>query len=175
MYKRQVTSFDDDEQSQLAYDAVLADFQSCTHYEDVDEETGETTIVDVENNTDTATDEVDDQLNMIGQGTWGGPDFETVETGFGLSLARVDSNVTLTQVISIGVADDRLLLEPYTEIAVNRLVAVINGETPEEVAGPSPTPVAITPTTRLPLPLTSNPTEAYKAYFDLDPRFALPD
>ena len=34
--------------------------------------------------------------------------------GFGFSLARVDNNVTLIAVVSLGVAEDRTLLAPYT-------------------------------------------------------------
>lgn len=163
-----VTSFGDDGLAESAYDAVIDDFASCTRYEEVDE-SGGTTVVDIENNTDAATDDVDDQLNMLGVGLWTGEGFADLQTGFGLSLARVDNNVTLTQVISLGVADDRLLLAPYTEIAVNRLVAVMNGETPEEVAGPTPT---VVPSSRLPLPATP---ATYESYFELDPRFSLPD
>jgi hypothetical protein len=163
-----VTSFTDDGQSEAAFAEVQADFGSCTHYEDTTD-AGETTVVDIENNTDTATDEVDEQLNLVGTGLWTAPDFDDVDMGFGLSLARVANNVTLTQVISIGVAEDNALLEPYTEIAVDRLVAVANGETPEDVAGPVPTPI---PASFLPVPPKPS---TYESYFDLDPRFSLPD
>ena len=163
-----VTSFADDDQAESAWDEVQADFGSCTHYEST-EESGESTVVDITNDTDPATDDVDEQLNLVGSGLWSSPDFDSVEMGFGLSLARVDNNVTLTQVISIGVGEDSELLAPYTEIAVDRLVAVMNGDTPEAVAGPAPTSV---PASRLPLPSNSS---TYRSYFDIDPRFSLPD
>lgn len=169
-----VASFADDAQAGSAFDAVRGDFESCTHYEETDAETGETTVVDVTHDGETATGDVDDQLNLLGNGLWSSEGFDDVEMGFGLSLARVDGNVTLTQVMSLGVAADNELLAPYTGIAVDRLVAVMNGETPEELTGPAPAPVTITPTTRLPLPLTSSPAEAYRRYFDIDPRFSLP-
>ena len=40
--------------------------------------------------------------------------------------------------LSIGVPEDSELLAPYTEIAADRLAAVMAGETPEEVAAPQP-------------------------------------
>ena len=163
-----VTSFANEALAETAFNEVQADFQSCTHYEDTST-TGESTVVDVENNTDAASDDVDGQLNLLGKGLWSGINFEDVEMGFGLSLARLGNNITLTQVISIGVADDRLLLAPYTAIAVDRLLAVMNDETPQDVAGPMPT---APPTSRLPM---SSNASTYKTYFKLDPRFALPD
>ena len=163
-----VASFANEDQAQAAYDEALADYGSCTHYEDTGD-AGDTSVVDVESNTDTVSDDVDDQLNLVGVGTWDQPGYDTTHMGFGLSLARVGNNATMTQVISIGVADDRLLLEPYTEIAVDRLLAVMNGETPEDVAGPAVTPV---PASHLALPSDSS---TFERYFDTDPRFSLPD
>jgi hypothetical protein len=163
-----VTSFADDEQAEAAYDAVVADFSSCTHYEDVDEN-GDTTTIDVESDTETASDDVDDQVNMLGTGTLSSASLESVDLGFGLSLARVENNATMTQVISIGVSDDRLLLEPYTGIAVDRLLAVMDGETPEDEAGPTP---VVPPGSRLPF----EPNEsAFEQFVRMAPRYALPD
>lgn len=166
-----VTSFADDEQSQSAFEAVEADFESCTHYEETDEATGDTTVIDVESDTEPATDDVDSQLNLLGEGSWSGVAFDALDLGFGLSLARVDNNVTLTQVMSLGVSADNELLAPYTEIAVDRLVAVMAGETPQDVAGPAPTPV---PGSRLPVPPSAD-TLGFERFFAIDPRFSLPD
>ena len=163
-----VTSFADDEQAEAAYDAVLADYGQCSHYEDVSE-TGETTVMDVENDTDTASDDVDDQLNMVGTGSLTAEGQPTTNLGFGLSLARVDNSATMTQVISIGVPEDRLLLEPYTQLAVDRLLAVVAGDTPEDVAGP-----AITIPPRSALPFVPN-ASAFQQFVKIAPRYAIPD
>jgi hypothetical protein len=166
-----VSSFADEEQAESAFEAVQTDFESCTHFEETDEATGDTTVIDVESDTDAATDDVDHQLNLVGDGLWAGEGFGDVELGFGLSLAQVDNNVTLTQVISLGVSADSELLAPYTEIAVDRLVAVMAGEAPQDVPGPAPTPV---PGSRLPVPPSAD-TLGFERFFEIDPRFSLPD
>ena len=96
---------------------------------------------------DTATDDVDQQLNLRADGLFkeeGQPDFEV---GLAFTIARIGNNVVRVDYVSFGVRADIELIAPYTEIAVDRLVAVAAGETPEDVVGPPPT---VVPPARLP-------------------------
>jgi hypothetical protein len=84
---------------------------------------------------------------MVGGGAWTF-DTQVVPLGVGFAAARIDSNVTMVMMMSIGVTEDNELLAPYTEIAADRLAAVAAGETPEDVAAPLPT---TTPPVRIPV------------------------
>ena len=130
-----VSSFGDETTAEAAFDALYEDIGECTHFEESSEE--ETTVIDVEVDTDEATDDVDAQFDMVGGGTW---TFDTQEVplGVGFAIARIDESVTMVMLLSIGVTEDNALLEPYTEIAADRLAAVAAGETPDDVAAPLP-------------------------------------
>ena len=65
------------------------------------------------------------------------------------ATARIDSNITMVVLLSLGVPEDADLLAPYTEIAADRLVAVAADGVPEDVAAPLPTS---TPSVRVPIP-----------------------
>jgi hypothetical protein len=161
-----VSSFQNEDQAAAAVDEIALQFADCTDF--VDEQGTTSVSIELEHDDVAATDDVDDQFNMTATGTYEEPDVETFMVGFGFSLARVDNNVTLTQVVSLGVPEDRTLLAPYTEIAVDRLVAIMNDETPEATVGPEPTSV---PASRLPV----DPSQFSVEQFDqVAPRFGLP-
>ena len=149
-----VASFGDEATAQTAFAALDESIGGCTHFEDASEDGTESTVIDVEVGHDPATDEVDDQLDMVGGGTWS---FEgqSIPLGVGFAAARIDNNVTMVVLLSIGVTEDAELLEPYTQIAADRLFLVASGETPPDVAAPLP---ATSPATRLPIPLPQAPT-----------------
>jgi hypothetical protein len=145
-----VSSFGDETTAEAAFDALYEDVGECTHFEDASEDGSETTVIDVTVDTDTATEDVDDQFDMVGGGTWS-IDGQDVPLGVGFAIARVDSNVTMVMLLSIGVTEDNALLAPYTEIAADRLVQVAAGETPADVAAPLP---SATPPVRAPIERT---------------------
>jgi hypothetical protein len=146
-----VSSFGDEATAEAAFDALYEDIGECTHFEettgDGTEGGTESTVIDVTVDTDPATDDVDDQFDMVGGGAWS---FEgqNVPLGVGFSIARIDSNVTMVMLLSIGVTEDNELLAPYTEIAADRLVTVAADGTPEDVPAPLPTS---TPPVRVPI------------------------
>lgn len=145
-----VSSFGDDATAEAAFGALVDDIGGCTHFEELAEDGSENTVIDVTTDSAPATEDVDDQLTMVGGGTWS---FEgqSIPLGVGFAAARVDSNVTMVMLLSIGVTEDNELLAPYTEIAADRLATVAADGVPEDVAAPSPTS---TPGARLPLPQT---------------------
>ena len=143
-----VSSFGDEGTAEAALQALVDDIGQCTHFEDASEDGTETTVLDVEVDEAPATEDVDGQLSMVGGGTWT-YEGQSVPIGLGFSAARVDANVTMVMLVSIGVAEDSELLAPYTEIAADRLAAVAAGETPEDVAAPLP---GTAPPARVPVP-----------------------
>ena len=132
-----VRSFGDENTAEAAFDALYESIGECTHFQTASEDGLESTVIDVTIDTDTATDAVDDQFDMTGGGTWT-YNGQEIPLGVGFSIARIDSNVTMVMLLSIGVTEDSELLAPYTEIAADRLAAVAAGETPEDVAAPQP-------------------------------------
>jgi hypothetical protein len=145
-----VSSFGDEATAEAAFGALVDDIGGCTHFEDVAEDGSESTVIDVTSTDDPATEDVDDQLTMVGGGTWS---FEgqNIPLGVGFASARIGSNVTMVMLLSIGVTEDNELLAPYTEIAADRLATVAADGVPEDVAAPQPT---AGPGARLPLPQT---------------------
>ena len=132
-----VRSFGDENTAQAAFDALYEAIGECTHFEAASEDGLESTVIDVAIDTETATEDVDDQFDMTGGGAWTF-DGQEIPLGVGFSIARIDNNITMVMLLSIGVPEDSELLAPYTEIAADRLAAVMAGETPEEVAAPQP-------------------------------------
>jgi hypothetical protein len=154
-----VRSFGDETTAEAAFDALYEDIGECTHFEDASPDGSETTVIDVTVDTDTATDVVDDQFDMVGGGTWSF-DGQEVPVGVGFAIARIDSNVTMVMMLSIGVTEDNELLAPYTEIAADRLAQVAAGETPTDVAAPLPTAI---PPVRAPIERTPTTLEGFYA------------
>ncbi|GGO73962.1 hypothetical protein [Nocardioides deserti] len=82
----------------------------------------------VESNEETSSDEVEEQLNITATGTASTQGVE-LPVAMRLSAARVDNHVVFLSRFDLG-ADGAL--EPYTEAAVGRLLAVLDGETPDD-------------------------------------------
>ncbi|MBJ7331406.1 MAG: hypothetical protein JHC95_16045 [Solirubrobacteraceae bacterium] len=154
-----VSSFGDEATAEAAFGALYDDIDGCTHFEDSSEDGTESTVIDVTVDTETATDDVDDQFAMVGGGTWS---FEGQEVplGVGFSIARIDSNVTMVMLLSIGVTEDNELLAPYTEIAADRLVQVAADQVPVDVPAPLP---SSTPPVRVPIERTPTTIEQFLA------------
>lgn len=152
-----VKSFGDEVTAEAAFDALTEDIGGCTHFEETAEDGSESTVIDVTTDDAPATDDVDDQLTMVGGGSWS---FEgqSVPLGVGFATARIDSNITMVVLLSLGVAEDADLLAPYTEIAADRLATVAADGVPEDVAAPLPTS---TPAGRGPAPQTPRGVEEF--------------
>lgn len=82
----------------------------------------------VESDEETSSDEVEEQLNITATGTASTQGVE-LPVAMRLSAARVDNHVVFLSRFDLG-ADGAL--EPYTEAAVGRLLAVLDGETPDD-------------------------------------------
>ena len=161
-----VASFQNEAQAEAALDEFAAEFGECDDFEDTSG--GTSVVVDVEHDEEPATADVDDQFNLTAAGDYTEAGAEPFGMGMGFSLARVGNTVTITAVLCLGVPEDRDLVQPYTEIAVDRLVAVINGETPEDVAGPAPSEV---PASRLPIDPAQVPLDRFNK---VAPRYGMP-
>ncbi len=139
-----VASFGDETAAAAAIDTLFDNVGECTHFED--DEEGIVTVLDLEVSTETSDEESDTQFAMIGGGSWG-EGTESVPVGMGFSATRVDNNITMVMLLSLGYLEDNALVAPYTDLSIDRLLAVAAGETPEEVVGPTPTTV---PPSRVP-------------------------
>ena len=63
-----VTSFGDEATAEAAFDALSEDIGGCTHFEETAEDGSESTVIDVTTDSAPATEDVDDQLTMVGGG-----------------------------------------------------------------------------------------------------------
>ena len=133
----QVASFGDESTATAALDRLVDTLGDCTRFEE--EVDGAVTAIELEVSTETSSDDADAQFDMVGGGSFGDAT-GTVPTGLGFSAVRVDNNITMVMLISLGSIEDNELLAPYSDLAVDRLVAVASGETPDEAPGPTPTP-----------------------------------
>lgn len=107
---------------------ALAD---CTDIEVSEDEVSEDEVsfsLSVDSDEETSFDEVEEQLNITATGTASTQGVE-LPVAMRLSAARVDNHVVFLSRFDLG-ADGAL--EPYTEAAVGRLLAVLDGETPDE-------------------------------------------
>ena len=134
-----VRSFGDENTAQAAFDALYEAIGECTHFEAASEDGLESTVIDVAIDTETATEDVDDQFDMTGGGAWTF-DGQEIPLGVGFSIARIDNNITMVMLLSIGVPEDSELLAPYTEIAADRLAAVRPARPRRRSPLPSPSP-----------------------------------
>ena len=106
----------------------------CRHIEFTDED-GATITLDVDVDNEKTTNDVDDQVNFTGTGTVSTDGFE-LPFGLWMAVARVDNHSTMVGVADLGDSSAQLL-DSYTKIAVERLVAVAAGdEPPTTVADP---------------------------------------
>jgi len=130
-----VASFKSERDVTEAMDTFRGAFEDCNHIDYTDPEDGTTIVLDFESDDETSSPEVDDQFNLTATGTI----TAGLELPFGLwvSVARVDNHTTTVMItdLDLGTAD---LLDPYTAIAVDRLVAVVDGQEPEATQGPAP-------------------------------------
>lgn len=94
-------------------------------------EDGATMTLDLTTDEEKSTSDVDDQINVHGTGTVSAEGLE-LPMGMSFALARVDNHLTLVGVVDLGDAGARLL-DTYTEIAVDRLVAIAADEEPPSV------------------------------------------
>lgn len=121
-------------------DAVADEFEKsydvledCTEFTN---ETGAATVTaEITSDQTTSTDEVDGQLNVRATGTIASGD-QSQEFTVLITLARVGANVTTVQ--TVGTSDITAAHTTYAEIAIDRLLAVTDGDEPEETVAPEP-------------------------------------
>jgi hypothetical protein len=129
-----VASFEQTSEVTAAFDEVKVALESCTQV-DVTDDDGLRMQLDVDVDDQKTTTDVDDQVNILASGSASADGLE-LPFSFGVSLARVDNNTTMVGVVGVGEFGLELL-DGYTEIAVDRVVAVAGGQDPPEaVAAP---------------------------------------
>lgn len=130
-----VASFGSERDVTEAMDTFRDAFEDCNHIDYTDPEDGTTIVLDFESDDEKSSPEVDDQFNLKATGTIA----SGLELPFGLwvSVARIDNHTTTVMLTDLDLGTGTLL-DPYTAIAVDRLVAVIDGEDPEATQGPAP-------------------------------------
>ena len=130
----QVASFGSERDVTEAMDTFREAFTDCDHVDYTDPSDDTTIVLDFESDDEKSSPEVDDQFNLTATGTISsGFDFPF---GLWLSIARVDNNTTAVMITDLS-EDAGSALDPYTQMAVDRLVAVLNGDSPEPTQGPA--------------------------------------
>jgi hypothetical protein len=129
-----VASFNSERDVTEAMDKLRDAFEDCDHVDYTDPDDGTEIVLDLAIDDEKSSPAVDDQFNLTATGTI----TNGLEFPFGLwvSVARVDNHTTTVMITDLS-EDTESMLDPYTTIAVDRLVAVINGEEPEAVQGPA--------------------------------------
>lgn len=128
-----VASFKTDREVSDAMDAMRDAFSDCNHLEYTDPDDGTEIVLDFSTDDEKSTSDVDDQFNLEATGSISaGLEFPF---GLWLSVVRVDNHTTLVMISDLS-DEGGSLLDPYVQIAVDRLVAVIDGEEPVATQGP---------------------------------------
>lgn len=107
----------------------------CTRVDETDER-GVRLTLDIEMDEDRSVDDADEQINVT---VTGAARAQGAEIPFALwfSVVRIDNHLTRVATSDF-TADPESLLQPYLEIAVDRLTAVVAGEEPPATQGPGP-------------------------------------
>ncbi len=128
-----VASFRSERAVTQAMDAFRDAFEDCEHIDYTDPDDDTKIVLDFDSDDEKSSPDVDDQFNLTATGTVS----NGLEFPFGLwvSVARVDNHTTTVMITDLS-EDSESMLDPYTKMAVDRLVAVINGEKPEATKGP---------------------------------------
>lgn len=128
-----VASFESERDVTEAMDTFREAFEDCDHVDYTDPEDGTEIVLDFTSDDELSSPEVDDQFNLTATGTiTNGLEFPF---GLWLSVARVDNHTTTVMITDLS-EDSASLLDPYTTIAVDRLLAVVAGEEPASTQGP---------------------------------------
>ncbi len=129
------SSYDDGNAVAQAFDELSAVLSSCTSVTGTDGE-GNTWDMTVTSDDTAVSDATDDQVNVTASGTFADSSGAEFELTLHQSYVRIGKNV-----ITIGVSgfeDQSALQAGYTQIAIDRLVAVIIDSEPSQTTGPQP-------------------------------------
>jgi hypothetical protein len=129
------SSFDDEDTLVQAFEDVKSKLQACSTVTGTD---SDGTVYNLTMSyDDTAASGVDDQVNLSLDGsiTTNGTDTTIAER---ISMARLGPNVLTTAEVNIGDSSSVSDFDAYTGIALDRFVAVVNGEEPAEATAPAP-------------------------------------
>lgn len=130
-----VASFKSERDVTEAMEAIRDALEDCDNVDYTDPDDGTQIVLDFDSNDEKSSPDVDDQFNLTATGTIS----NGLEFPFGLwlSVVRVDNHTTSVLITDLS-EDSESMLNPFTKMAVDRLVAVIKGEEPEVTQGPAP-------------------------------------
>ena len=134
-----VESYDDTDSADSAVDALRDELDGCDAV-DYEDEDGITFSLDVTSDDEQTADGTDDQLNVSAAGTIGSGEIELPFT-LELSIAQVGQHLTIVGVTDLG-SHSSDAVDDYTQIAVDRLAAVADGDEPAETTAPAPSPTS---------------------------------
>lgn len=134
-----VESYDDTDGAEGAVDTLRAELEDCDAV-DYEDEDGIVFSLDVSSDDEQTADGTDDQLNLSAAGTIASGEFEFPFT-LELSIAQVGQHLTVVGVTDLG-SHSSEAVDDYTQIAVDRLVAVADGDEPAETTAPAPSPTS---------------------------------
>ncbi len=127
------STFDDEGAITNAFDEVQAALTNCTSATGTDDGTTYDLTLTTD---DTAAEGVDDQVNLVANGTISDASGNNIEISLHLTMARVGSTV-----VTIGTTDFSDISaahETYAQIGIDRLIAVVAGEEPAATTAPAP-------------------------------------
>lgn len=127
-----VSAFDTEESATKAMGLLRAGLEDCDRVDVTDPDDGTRIVLDVAL-VDALADGADEQITLTATGTINvGME---LEFGMWMSMVRIGNHTTMVGISDIGtVAGDAL--DAYTDLAVERLVAVLDGEEPPATQGP---------------------------------------
>ena len=129
------SSYEDGNAVDQAFDSLNAVLSTCTAVTGIDGEGG-TWDMTVTSDDTAVSDATDDQINVTASGTYADSSGAEFELTLHQSYVRIGKNV-----ITVGVSgfeDQSALQAAYTQIAIDRLIAVVIDSEPSETTGPQP-------------------------------------
>ena len=129
------SAFDDEDTLVQAFDDVKSKLQACSTVTGTD---SDGTVYNLTMSyDDTSSADVDDQVNLTLDGsiTTNGTDTTIAER---ITMARLGPNVLTTAELNLGDSSSLSDFDAYSSIALDRFVAVVNGEQPAEATAPAP-------------------------------------
>ena len=134
-----IESYDDTDSADALVETLRGELDGCDAV-DYEDEDGTTFSLDVSTDDEQTADGTDDQLNVTASGTIASGGMEFPFT-LALSVSQVGQHLTMVGVTDLGPSSS-VDVESYTQIAVDRLVAVADGDEPAETTAPAPTPAS---------------------------------
>ena len=134
-----IESYDDTDGADTAVDNLRGELEGCDSVEYEDED-GTTFSLDVTSDEEQTADGTDAQLNLTASGTIASGEMEFPFT-LALSVSQVGQHLTMVGVTDLG-SSSSVDVDAYTQMAVDRVTAVAEGDDPAETTAPAPTPAS---------------------------------